>query len=190
MKAPLVLKRSKSKTLKTSFQQKPPRLVRWGFHPSPANNLMIGITPDGSLCRVAFANGRKVAAILKEWQKGWRGTEFVEDKAATAKLAQMFFAKSGDVKLLMIGTLFQQAVWKELAKIPVGRVISYAEVARRIKRPKAVRAVGTACGANPIPLLVPCHRVIATSGGLGGFGGGLSLKRELLLAEGVSDVAA
>jgi methylated-DNA-[protein]-cysteine S-methyltransferase len=75
-------------------------------------------------------------------------------------------------------------VWKELLKVPAGKTISYAELARRIKHPKAVRAVGNAMGANPIPILVPCHRVIATNGHLGGFGGGLTLKRLLLEAEG------
>ena len=85
------------------------------------------------------------------------------------------------LKLQMTGTKFQLAVWKELLKVPAGKTVSYAELARRIKKPKAFRAVGNAMGANPIPIVVPCHRVIATGGGLGGFGGGLTLKRKLLL---------
>jgi O-6-methylguanine DNA methyltransferase len=108
---------------------------------------------------------------------------FVEDNAATAKTAKQIFNSNGQLQLQMTGTKFQQAVWKELLKIPAGTTISYAEMARRIKNPKAVRAVGTACGANPVPLLVPCHRVISSSGGLGGFGGGLPLKQKLLEAE-------
>jgi methylated-DNA-[protein]-cysteine S-methyltransferase len=83
----------------------------------------------------------------------------------------------------MIGTPFQQKVWKELLKVPAGETISYAELARRIRKPKAMRAVGNAMGANPVPIIVPCHRVIASGGGLGGFGGGLTLKRLLLEAE-------
>ena len=83
----------------------------------------------------------------------------------------------------MTGTKFQQAVWKELQKIPLGKLTSYAEVAKRINNPKAVRAVGSACGANPVPILVPCHRVIASNGALGGFGGGLPLKKKMLTAE-------
>jgi len=83
------------------------------------------------------------------------------------------------------GTVFQQAVWREMRKIPFGRTKSYGEVAQAIDRPKAVRAVGGACGANPIPILVPCHRVLAAHGKIGGFGGGLGWKRKLLTREGV-----
>jgi methylated-DNA-[protein]-cysteine S-methyltransferase len=83
------------------------------------------------------------------------------------------------------GTNFQQSVWRALAKIPTGRTLSYGEVARAIGNPKAVRAVGGACGANPIPVLIPCHRVLAAGKKIGGFGGGLDWKRRLLAAEGV-----
>jgi len=83
-------------------------------------------------------------------------------------------------------TEFQQTVWRELLKIPCGQTKSYGEIAQAIGKPKAVRAVGTACGANPVPVLVPCHRVLAASGKLGGFSGGLDRKRLLLTAEGVT----
>ncbi|MEK7686335.1 MAG: methylated-DNA--[protein]-cysteine S-methyltransferase [Verrucomicrobiota bacterium] len=81
---------------------------------------------------------------------------------------------------LSAGTAFQQSVWALLQSIPPGHTLSYSEVARAIGRPKAVRAVGQACGANPIPVLVPCHRVLAAHGGLGGFSGGLEWKIKLL----------
>jgi len=84
------------------------------------------------------------------------------------------------------GTEFQQAVWRELGKISPGQTRSYGEIAQAIGKPKAVRAVGGACGANPIPVLVPCHRVLAAHGKIGGFGGGLDWKRRLLAREGVS----
>lgn len=83
------------------------------------------------------------------------------------------------------GTEFQQAVWRELRRISPGKTRSYGEVAQAIGKPKAVRAVGGACGANPIPVLVPCHRVLAAHGKIGGFGGGLDWKRRLLAREGV-----
>lgn len=83
------------------------------------------------------------------------------------------------------GTEFQQAVWRELRKIARGKTRSYGEVARAIGKPKAVRAVGGACGANPIPVLIPCHRVLAAHGKIGGFGGGLDWKRKLLEREGI-----
>jgi len=82
-------------------------------------------------------------------------------------------------------TEFQQCIWRALLRIPPGRTSSYAEVAAAAGRPRAVRAAGSACGANPIPVLVPCHRVVATGGGLGGFSGGLDWKRRLLAREGV-----
>jgi O-6-methylguanine DNA methyltransferase len=87
---------------------------------------------------------------------------------------------------LSCGTEFQLSVWTSLLKIKSGRTQSYGEVAKSIKKPKAVRAVGGACGANPIPLLVPCHRVLAANGKIGGFSGGLGWKEKLLAREGVS----
>ena len=84
---------------------------------------------------------------------------------------------------LSSGTSFQQQVWRSLTKIPRGQTQSYAWVARKIGKPGATRAVGTACGANPVPVIIPCHRVIASDGSLGGFGGGLPMKRRLLALE-------
>lgn len=84
------------------------------------------------------------------------------------------------------GTSFQKAVWEELLWIPAGETRSYAEIARAIRKPKAARAVGGACGANPIPLLIPCHRVLAANRKIGGFSGGLKWKRRLLKMEGVT----
>lgn len=84
------------------------------------------------------------------------------------------------------GTLFQRAVWKAMAEIPRGETLSYADIAERVGRPGAARAVGQAVGANPLPLVLPCHRVIAANGTIGGFGGGGAMKRALLAAEGVT----
>ena len=81
------------------------------------------------------------------------------------------------------GTEFQRAVWRCLQEIPYGATATYGEIARRIGRPGAVRAVGAACGANPIALAIPCHRVIGAGGNLTGFGGGLALKEKLLRLE-------
>jgi O-6-methylguanine DNA methyltransferase len=86
---------------------------------------------------------------------------------------------------LSAGTAFQQAVWQALCRIPRGRTWSYTQVAQAVGRPKAVRAVGQACGANPIPVLVPCHRVLAAGHRLGGYSGGLHWKRTLLAREGI-----
>jgi O-6-methylguanine DNA methyltransferase len=83
------------------------------------------------------------------------------------------------------GTTFQRKVWNALRKISCGQTKSYGEIARAIGKPNAVRAVGGACGANPIPVLIPCHRVLAANKKLGGFSGGLNWKRKLLMREGV-----
>jgi AraC family transcriptional regulator of adaptative response/methylated-DNA-[protein]-cysteine methyltransferase len=85
----------------------------------------------------------------------------------------------------LAGTAFQKNVWNALRKISLGKTKSYGEIARAIGKPKAVRAVGGACGANPVPVLVPCHRVLAANQKLGGFSGGLDWKRSLLKREGI-----
>ena len=84
------------------------------------------------------------------------------------------------------GTDFQQSVWKQLGRVDYAKTVSYADLAKRVKRPKAVRAVGNAVGANPLPVFVPCHRVLAANRKLGGFSGGLDRKRKLLAIEGIT----
>jgi len=86
---------------------------------------------------------------------------------------------------LSAGTLFQKRVWGALRRISLGKTMTYAQVATAVWKPKAVRAVGSACGANPIPILIPCHRVLRTNGQLGGFTAGMKWKRLLLEREGV-----
>lgn len=103
-----------------------------------------------------------------------------------SQLAEYFAGtrKTFDLPLHPIGTAFQQTVWRELGNIPYGITISYGELARRINNPAAVRAVGAANGRNPLPIVVPCHRVIGSDGSLTGFGGGLPIKQFLLTLEG------
>jgi methylated-DNA-[protein]-cysteine S-methyltransferase len=90
-----------------------------------------------------------------------------------------------DVPMELDGTVFQKEVWAELTRIPYGETISYGELARRVGRPRGPRAVGQANGKNPIPIIVPCHRVLAGNG-IGGYGGGLPMKRALLAVEGLT----
>jgi AraC family transcriptional regulator of adaptative response/methylated-DNA-[protein]-cysteine methyltransferase len=106
--------------------------------------------------------------------------KFVEARAAGK-------ATSGKMPLDLHGSPFQLAVWREMLRIPAGSTRSYAEVAKRIGKPKAFRAVAQACGANPVPVVVPCHRVVASGGMLGVYTGGLDRKLELLGVEGVSN---
>jgi len=91
--------------------------------------------------------------------------------------------KEFDIPLLFAGTDFQKKVWNELLKIPFGQTVSYMDIAHRIKKPKAVRAVASAIGANPMSIIVPCHRVIASNNTLGGYAGGLKAKKQLLERE-------
>ncbi len=99
---------------------------------------------------------------------------------------RVYFAgelKEFDLPLAPDGTPFQQKVWRELCKIPYGETISYGELARRIDNPNASRAVGLANGSNPIPIIIPCHRVIGSNGKLTGYGGGLPIKEKLIALE-------
>jgi O-6-methylguanine DNA methyltransferase len=133
------------------------------------------------------------ATVIEAGRDGAKGAEAagrVGSRAARA--AQAFLAgqrRSLSVPLDLRGTPFQTQVWRELRRVPFGQTISYAELARRAGYPRASRACGAANGANPAPLFVPCHRTIASDGTLGGFGGGLPLKRKLLRLEGALPAA-
>ena len=106
---------------------------------------------------------------------------------AVAQLEEYFAGRRQqfDLPLELDGTDFQRRVWLTLAEIPYGETVSYAELAMMVGRPNAYRAVGQANGANPVPIVLPCHRVLASGGGIGGYGGGLPMKRQLLEMEGV-----
>ena len=153
---------------------KPPALVRWNRVPSEHGPLWIGVADGNLVCRLDFA---ETQGEPLNWTKAWPKTAFVHDKT-------LALGEKND--FLLCGTEFQRKVWRELLQIPSGHTVSYAQIARRIGNPKAVRAVGGAVGANPIVILVPCHRVIASDGGIGGYSGGIERKRRLLTAEGVS----
>ena len=108
-------------------------------------------------------------------------------KEAATQLEEYFAGERTefDLRMELDGTPFQREVWAELSRIPYGETISYGELARRVGRPNGPRAVGQANGRNPIAIIVPCHRVLA-SNGIGGYGGGLTCKRALLALEGVA----
>jgi AraC family transcriptional regulator of adaptative response/methylated-DNA-[protein]-cysteine methyltransferase len=150
--------------------------------------LGIAQSPKG-LCAIRL-DGKEVA-LKKELARRFPGAELVRDDAglaSTRALVSRWLAGSepGPLPPLDLGgTDFQRRVWRAIARIPRGEVISYTELARRAGNPRAVRAAAQACGANPVPLLVPCHRVVRNDGSLGGFGGGLPMKRKLLSREGV-----
>jgi methylated-DNA-[protein]-cysteine S-methyltransferase len=110
--------------------------------------------------------------------------------STTKKQLEQYFAgkrTTFDIPLDLVGTEFQQQAWRALCRIPYGKTISYGQQAKNIKKPKAFRAVGSANGKNPIPIIVPCHRVVASDGSLGGYSLGLKMKKQLLALEGVSE---
>jgi len=146
-------------------------------------------TEDDAICAITLGP-TKDAALRELLQRGADGPAVAKRVAPLIHLVRRAAGgapvrANGHVRIVG-GTAFQRAVWQELASIPRGRTISYAELARRVGRPGAARAVGQAVGANPVPILLPCHRVVASDGGLGGFGGGLPMKKTLLRAEGVA----
>lgn len=146
---------------------------------SPVGPLLLAGEERG-LRYVSFAASRRAKKPQRDWIEDQR--PFAE---AIHQLHAYFAGKLKDFALPLIfdGTEFQVLVWKNLRKIPYGETLSYGELARRIGRADAVRAVGAANGANPIPIIVPCHRVIGSNGDLTGFGGGLPIKQKLLALE-------
>ncbi len=142
---------------------------------SPVGPLRL-VANERELVGIYFAKGREVPPPAKA------AASHPVLELATRELEEYFRGerRAFDVPLRAEGTPFQRKVWQALAEIPYGERISYAELARRVGSPKAVRAVGAANGANPLPIIVPCHRVIASDGGLSGFGGGVENKRRLL----------
>jgi O-6-methylguanine DNA methyltransferase len=154
---------------------------------SPIGTLRIASTSAGlAYLGLPRAGGRGFAGWLARALPDARREEaFAPNRDAIRQLLEYLAGKrtTFDVPLDLRGTPFQRAVWDALLAIPYGETRSYAQVARAVRKPDAVRAVGTANGANPVPLIVPCHRVIQSGGKLGGYGGGLDLKRRLLAME-------
>jgi methylated-DNA-[protein]-cysteine S-methyltransferase len=144
---------------------------------SPVGPLLLAGDSD-ALHVLAFGVGCRRREIDAEWKPDTKGVL----RDVRRELDQYFAGrlKTFTTPLAFTGTPFQHQVWKELTRIPYGETISYLDLAKRIDNPKAVRAVGLANGANPIAIIVPCHRVIGSNGSLTGFGGGLPTKRALL----------
>jgi methylated-DNA-[protein]-cysteine S-methyltransferase len=147
-------------------------------------------TPIGPLLLAGNGAGLRLINFQNGSHSRQPEPHWVENEAAFSEVKRQldaYFAaelRDFDLDLAPEGTSFQLAVWRELRRIPYGTTISYAELARRIGRPQSVRAVGAANGANPLPIVIPCHRVIGTDGSLTGYGGGLEIKEALLGLEG------
>jgi len=150
------------------------------FIDSPLGDLLVA--GDGeTLHLISFPTGKKTLRPAPHWRED--KTPFAE----TRKQLDAYFAGDltvFDLPLTLGGTAFQNEVWRNLATIPYGETATYGEMAKRAGRPKASRAIGAANGSNPLPIVLPCHRVIGSTGALTGFGGGMKAKEFLLGLEG------
>ncbi len=148
----------------------------YSYVQSPVGDILL-VADDEGLRQVSFPTAKRPVRPESDW---------VRDDEKLADAREQFTAyfrgelKEFDLKLVLDGTPFQQDVLRALQQIPYGETRSYADIARMIGRPKAVRAVGGANGRNPLSIVIPCHRVIGSSGKLTGFGGGLPVKQALL----------
>lgn len=157
----------------------------WGAAPSPFGMAVVTAT-DYGISGLGFADAEtSIEAAFADLANRWPRARFVRDDEKIAPLvAQIFepgrWSAEQPVRVVLIGTDFEVQVWETLLKIPVGRVTTYASVAQQIGRPKAARAVGAAVGKNPVSFVVPCHRVVGTSGALTGYHWGVPRKRAIL----------
>jgi AraC family transcriptional regulator of adaptative response/methylated-DNA-[protein]-cysteine methyltransferase len=154
--------------------------IVYGIVPSPFGTCLIA-TLDKKLCKLSFVDSASKAT--SELRRAWPKAELIRNDKAVKPLIAKIFTKSKakkNVPFVIQGTNFQLKVWKAMMSIPFGKTKSYKEVAKAVGAPNAFRAVGSACGKNPIGMLIPCHRVLASDGSLGGFGWGLKRKQQML----------
>jgi AraC family transcriptional regulator of adaptative response/methylated-DNA-[protein]-cysteine methyltransferase len=157
--------------------------IRWTTFDSPLGQMLIAATSRG-ICRLTFDDSE--ASLERLFPKA----TIVKDEGGLKKLVEGALEAierplaAPDLPIDVAGTAFQEAVWRELRRIPPGETRSYADIAAAIGAPKAVRAVGSANGDNHVCVLIPCHRVIRSDGSLGGYGGGIERKKKLLASEG------
>jgi len=163
-------------------------IFEYGFHPTPFGRAMI-VMAQGGLTDLTFVDEEGESKAVHELEKKWPAADITENCGATGKIARRIFgglersAEGSPIKLWLRGTNFQVKVWQALLKIPEGAIVSYSDVARSVGRPKAVRAAANAVGSNPIAWLIPCHRVLRSSGAIGGYGGGIARKKIMLARE-------
>lgn len=156
-------------------------------HPSPVGRLLLAATEQG-LSGIYFEEHKHFKG-KDGWQQASTQSAAWKHLQATAQQLDEYFSgrrTEFDVVLDMSGTAFQRSVWQELSAIPFGASVSYAQHAQKLGNPKALRAVGSAIGKNPVSIIVPCHRVIGSSGAVTGYAGGVERKRFLLALEGVA----
>jgi AraC family transcriptional regulator, regulatory protein of adaptative response / methylated-DNA-[protein]-cysteine methyltransferase len=158
--------------------------ISFGFHPSPFGTALVMATERG-LAGLAFADPGEESTALADMQSRWPQAKLIENTARIAPLARRIFEPrlwraERPLRVVLIGTDFEVRVWETLLRIPMGRAVSYSDIAARIGTPKAARAVGAAIGKNPISFVVPCHRALGKNGDLTGYHWGMTRKRAML----------
>jgi AraC family transcriptional regulator, regulatory protein of adaptative response / methylated-DNA-[protein]-cysteine methyltransferase len=158
--------------------------IAYGFHASPFGTALVMATNRG-LAGLAFADAGEESSALSDMKSRWPHALYVEDAAGTAGLAQRIFdtklwRPDQPLRVVLIGTDFEVRVWETLLKIPMGRAVSYSDIACKLQTPKASRAVGAAVGKNPVSFVVPCHRALGKTGALTGYHWGLTRKQAML----------
>ena len=160
--------------------------IYWGWFDSPFGLSLVMGTEKG-ICGIGFAAETGTEPAMQDLTSRWPNARFVEDPMFLRPwVLAAYHAETGDlgkVPVYMIGSALQIKVWEALMRIPSGQVSTYSEIATAVGSPRAVRAVGTAIGRNPVSWLIPCHRAMRKSGGLGGYHWGLPVKRALLAYE-------
>ena len=158
--------------------------IEYGFHPSPFGECLLAATKRG-ICALIFAQGKNQSQIVRELAQYWPNTQIIHRTQQTRRLVEQAFDVKGNqpqapLHLYVKGTRFQIKVWEALLRIPLGSVVAYSDIAKHIGLPRAARAVGNAVGKNPIPFLIPCHRVIRKMGEFGYYGSGPARKKAML----------
>lgn len=159
--------------------------IYFGFSESPFGNCFIAWF-DNKICQLSFFDNEEYETNL--FEDKFKQSKLLQDDKKATEFAKLIFETGVRPELYLEGTEFQQKVWDALLEIPANTTTTYADIAEKIGKPKAVRAVGTAVGANPVAYLVPCHRVIRTDGTLGGYRWGLEVKKKMLAFEKGIDV--
>ena len=159
-------------------------VLRYGFHASPFGESIVVSAPRG-MAGLGFVDEGNRAAALADMTRRWPRAEFVADHAGTAEAAARAFdlalwRADAPLRIVMIGTDFEVRVWETLLSVPMGRATTYSDIARKLGKPRAARAVGAAVGRNPISFVVPCHRVLGRSGALTGYHWGLARKQAII----------
>ncbi|MDF3605673.1 methylated-DNA--[protein]-cysteine S-methyltransferase [Paracoccus sp. DMF-8] len=147
---------------------------------------VIAIGAEGTLWALGLAAEIPAEDVRADLTARFPGARFVDAPEALAPAIATLIAGKGEIRVRLAGTGFQTRVWQALLEVPPGKVVSYATLAGMIGQPRAVRAVGTAVGANPVSWVVPCHRVTRTGGAIGGYHWGETVKRALLSREGAA----